>query len=159
MREKLITLKVNRKTYKLTVKSNVLLLNLLRELGYTGPKYGCGIGECGACTVLFDGKPTLACLTLAVTADNKEILTAEGLAEDDRFHLLQRSLIEHGAVQCGFCIPGVLVTAKSLLDENPHPTEEEIRDYLRGNLCRCTGYTPIIEAILNATGKKESEKL
>jgi carbon-monoxide dehydrogenase small subunit len=153
VREKQIALKINGKVYQVKVKANTLLLNLLRELGFTGPKYGCGVGECGACSVLLDGKLTLSCLTLAISCHQKEVITAEGLSEGEQLHPLAQSFIEHGAIQCGFCTPGMLVAAKSLLDQNPNPTEEEIRQYLRGNLCRCTGYTPIVEAILEQTQK------
>lgn len=128
---------------------NDLLLNVLREdLVLTGTKYGCGMGECGACTVLVDGEPVLSCLTLAVTVEGKEVTTIEGLARDGRLHPLQESFLEHGAVQCGYCTPGMILAAKALLDRNPHPTEEEVRDYLRGNLCRCTGYSAIVKAVM-----------
>lgn len=153
MREKEITLKINGKEQVFKVFSNTLLLNLLRDSGITGPKYGCGIGECGACSVLLDGKLVLACLTLAISCDRKEVLTAEGLSPDGELHPIAKSLIDHGAIQCGFCAPGMVVAAKSLFEENPHPSEEEIREYLRGNLCRCTGYTPIVEALLDLTNK------
>ncbi|MDI6869352.1 MAG: (2Fe-2S)-binding protein [Coprothermobacterota bacterium] len=156
MRDKLINLKINGKKYQITVKSNTLLLNLLRELGYTDPKYGCGIGECGACSVLLDGQLTLSCLTLAISCDNKEVITAAGLSEKDQLHPLAQSLIEHAAIQCGFCTPGMIIAGKSLLDKNPNPTEEDVRQYLRGNLCRCTGYTPIVEAVLDQVRKSKS---
>jgi aerobic-type carbon monoxide dehydrogenase small subunit (CoxS/CutS family) len=147
--KKEVVLTVNGVRRELSVAPNELLLNVLRDqLGLTGAKYGCGIGECGACTILMDGEPVLACLTLAVHADGSEILTVEGMAgPDGRLHPVQESFIEHGAVQCGFCTPGMVVLAKALLDENPHPSEGEIRDHLRGNLCRCTGYVQMIKAI------------
>lgn len=153
MREKPITLKINGKVYRVTVKANTLLLNLLRELGFTGPKYGCGVGECGACSVLLDGKLTLSCLTLAISCDQKEVTTVEGLSPGEELHPLAQSFIDHGAIQCGFCTSGMIMAGKSLLDINSNPTEEEVRQYLRGNLCRCTGYTPIVEAILEQARK------
>ena len=125
---------------------------MLREdLELTGTKYGCGIGECSACTVLMDGKPVLACLVLAAAADGSHIRTVEGLAAPDgTLDPLQEAFIEHAALQCGFCTPGMLMTAKDLLDENPHPTETDVRDHLRGNMCRCTGYAAIVRAVLAA---------
>ena len=130
------------------VQPNDLLINLLRdELYLTGTKYGCGIGECGACTVFLDDELVLACLILAVTADGKEITTIEGLAKDKELHPMQISFLKNAAVQCGFCTPGMIMTAISLMKENPDPSEEEIREYMRGNICRCTGYTQIIKAI------------
>jgi carbon-monoxide dehydrogenase small subunit len=147
--KKQITLTINGVQRELLVSPNELLLNILRDrLGLTGTKYGCGIGECGACTVLVDGEPVLACITLAICLDGSDIITVEGMAQaDGRLHPIQESFLEHGAVQCGFCTPGMVMMAKSLLDENPSPTEEQIRDHLRGNLCRCTGYTQIVKAI------------
>jgi carbon-monoxide dehydrogenase small subunit len=148
MESKWVKMKVNGKERRLYLKSNDLLLNVLRdELGLMGAKYGCGIGECGACTVLVNGRPMLSCLILAVTMEGQEITTVEGLGDYSHLHPLQQSFIDHGAIQCGFCTSGMLLTAKSLLDENPNPSEEEIRDYLRGNLCRCTGYTAIVKAV------------
>ncbi len=145
-----ITLKVNGEVHRLWVAPNELLLNVLRErLHLTGSKYGCGIGECGACTVRIDGKLALSCLVLAVAVDGSEVLTVEGLAgPDGELDPLQEAFIEHAAFQCGFCTPGMLITAKSLLEENPTPTEAEVRDYLKGNLCRCTGYAAIVRAIM-----------
>lgn len=150
--KKQITLIVNGVKRELLVAPNELLLNVLRDhLGLTGAKYGCGIGECGSCTVLLYGEPVLSCLTLAATVDGSDIVTIEGLmGSDGSLHPLQNSFLEHGAVQCGFCTPGMILTGKALLDENPQPTEEEIREYLRGNLCRCTGYTQIVQAIQDA---------
>ena len=142
-----IQLTVNGKKRELFVKPNELLLNVLRkDLHLTGTKYGCGIAECGACTVLLDGKSILACLTLAVAVDGRSIQTIEGLG-GDKLDPVQESFLEHGAVQCGFCTPGMIMTAKALLEENPQPTEDEIRNYIRGNLCRCTGYDQIVKAI------------
>ena len=153
MFEQEITFKVNNESYRLRAGLRKTLLELLREdLSLTGTKCGCGQGECGACTVLIDGKAMLSCLTLAASVDGKEITTIEGLAEDDKLlDPLQEAFIKYGAIQCGFCTPGMILAAKALLDENPHPTEEEVKDYLRGNLCRCTGYTKIVEAIVAAS--------
>jgi len=150
-----ITLKVNGETHRLWVAPNELLLNVLRDrLHLTGSKYGCGIGECGACTVMIDGRLALSCLVLAVSVDGSEVLTVEGLAgPDGKLDPLQQAFIEHGAFQCGFCTPGMLITAKSLLEENPRPTEEDVRDYLKGNLCRCTGYASIVRAVLSCAEK------
>ncbi len=147
-----ITFTVNGVTRHLHVADNDLLLNVLREdLELTGTKYGCGIGECSACTVLMDGKPVLACLVLAAAADGSHIRTIEGLAAPDgTLDPLQEAFIEHAALQCGFCTPGMLMTAKDLLQENPHPTEADVRDHLRGNMCRCTGYAAIVRAVLAA---------
>jgi len=142
-----IRFQLNGKLVEVEVEPNELLLNVLREkLGLTGTKYACGIGECGACTVLVDGEPVLSCLTLAVDVDGRDVVTIEGLAGDGELHILQKAFLEHGAVQCGYCIPGFLLTAKKLLEENPNPSEEEIRGYIRGNLCRCTGYVNIVKA-------------
>jgi len=113
----------------------------------TGAKSGCATGKCGSCTVILNGKSVKSCLTLALQANGKEILTIEGLADGNELHPLQKSFIEHGAMQCGYCTPGMIMSAKALLDENPHPTEDEIRDALVGNICRCTGYVKIVEAI------------
>ncbi len=156
MTETNVTLTVNGKRSSLRVRPNELLLNVLRDRMFlTGAKYGCGIGECGACTVLVDGRPALACLTLAVAVDGKEVVTIEGLARGDELDPLQEAFLDHGAVQCGFCTPGMIMTARSLLDENPSPSEEEIREYIRGNICRCTGYTSIVSAILSCAKEKE----
>jgi carbon-monoxide dehydrogenase small subunit len=147
--KKQIALKVNGIKREILVSPNELLLNVLRDrLGLTGTKYGCGIGECGSCTVLVDGEPVLSCLTLAISVDGSDIATIEGIAErDGKLHPIQESFLEHGAVQCGFCTPGMIIMAKNLLDENPKPMEKEIREHIRGNLCRCTGYTQIVKAI------------
>lgn len=124
------------------------LLEVLREdLGHTGTKHGCELGECGACAVLVDGKPVLSCLLLALECDEKNVLTVEGLCADGNLHPLQDAFADLGAAQCGYCTPGILVTAKALLDEHPHPTRDEIREALAGNLCRCTGYQQIFEAV------------
>ncbi len=152
MKKTEIEFTLNGKKKKVEVKPSDLLINLIREELYlTGTKYACGIGECGACTVLLDGEPVLSCLTLAITVAGKEITTIEGLAQDEELHPLQRAFLEQGAVQCGFCTPGMILTATALLKEKPQATEEEIRDYMRGNLCRCTGYVQIIKAIKSCT--------
>jgi len=156
----LINLKINGESYQLNVKPNILLLDLIKEeIGLTGTKRGCGTGECGACTVLLEGRPVNSCLILAVEANEKNVTTIEGLAKDGQLHPLQEAFIEGGAVQCGFCTPGMLLSAKALLDVNSNPKEEEIKKAIAGNLCRCTGYTKIIKAIISAVEKmKRKEK-
>jgi len=151
-----ITLTVNGVKQTLWVAPNDLLLNVLREeLELTGAKYGCGIGECSACTVQLNGKPTLSCLVLAVAADGSEVVTVEGLqAPDGTLDPLQEAFLDHAAYQCGFCTPGMLMTAKTLLAEVAQPTEDDVRDYLKGNLCRCTGYASIIRAVMSATERE-----
>ena len=152
--KQLIELKVNGESYEVAVDTHRTLLEVLREnLGLTGAKEGCDLGDCGTCTVLIDGKPVLACLTLAVDSVEKEITTIEGLASEGKLHPLQQNFVDHGAIQCGFCTPGMLLSAKAMLDENPNPTEEEIKKGISGNLCRCTGYTKILEAITATTQK------
>jgi len=139
---------INGKKRSFSVKPNDLLINIIRnDLFLTGSKYGCGIGECGACTVLINGEPVLSCLTLAATVDGKEITTIEGLAKGNELHPMQIAFLKNAAVQCGFCTPSMILTATALLKENPNPTEDEIRDYIRGNICRCTGYIQIVKAI------------
>ncbi|NOY09632.1 MAG: (2Fe-2S)-binding protein [Spirochaetes bacterium] len=143
-----ISIMVNGKNYNLQVKPNELLLNVLREnFSLSGAKYGCGIGECGACTVLLNGRAVLSCLTLAVSANGQEITTIEGLSDGNKLHPLQESFIEEGAIQCGFCTPGMILSAKALIDEKPEPLNSEIKEAIRGNVCRCTGYISIITAI------------
>jgi carbon-monoxide dehydrogenase small subunit len=139
---------------KLDVEPNELLMNCIRDrLHLTGTKYVCGIGECGACTVLLDGVPVLSCMTLALDADGKEVTTIEGVAKGNELDEVQQAFIEEGAVQCGYCIPGLIVMTKTLLAEKPKPTDNDVREYLRGNLCRCTGYANIIKAINRAAAK------
>jgi carbon-monoxide dehydrogenase small subunit len=139
---------VNGEPYELLVDTRRTLLEVLRdEMGLTGTKEGCGLGACGTCTVILDGKPVLSCLMLAVDAQGKEVLTIEGLAEGEKLHPIQQSFVEKGAIQCGYCTPGMVMSAKALLDKNPKPTYEEIKQAISGNLCRCTGYTKIVEAI------------
>jgi carbon-monoxide dehydrogenase small subunit len=146
-----IGLQVNGQHYSVQVEPDELLVDVLRErLDLIGTKKGCGTGDCGACTVLMDGCPVTSCLVLAVAAEGKSIMTVEGLADGDELHILQQSFIDHGAVQCGYCTPGLLMMAKSMLDHNPMPTEAEVRAGIAGNLCRCTGYSKIVEAILAA---------
>ena len=143
-----IKFKLNGKLIQVEAPPHWTLLRLLREkLGLTGTKEGCGIGECGACTVLMDGKPVNACLVLASKVEGRRVETVEGLGSPDALHPLQQAFIDHGAVQCGFCTPGMLMSAKALLDQHPHPTKEEVKEAVSGNLCRCTGYQQIIEAI------------
>jgi len=120
---------------------------LREDLGHTGTKHGCELGECGACAVILDGKPVLSCLVLAVECDGREVETVEGLVSDGNLHPLQEAFADLGGAQCGYCTPGILVTAKSLLDENPHPSRDQIREALSGNLCRCTGYLQIFDAV------------
>ncbi len=151
MAEQIVKFIVNCKSYEIPIEPQMTLVEVLRDkLDITGTKLSCGAGECGACTVLIDGKPVLSCLTLAITAKEKNILTIEGLAEGGNLHPIQKAFIDHGAIQCGFCTPGMILTTKALLDENPNPTQEEAKKALAGNLCRCTGYVKIIEAVLAA---------
>lgn len=151
MRKQIAKLTVNGRAYEIPIEPQMTLLEVLRdELDLTGTKYNCGVGECGGCTVLIDGKPTLSCLTLAITAKEKNILTIEGLAEGITLHPIQQAFIGCGAIQCGFCTPGMILMAKALLDENLNPAREEVKAGLGGNLCRCTGYVKIIDAVLAA---------
>jgi aerobic carbon-monoxide dehydrogenase small subunit len=148
MKARLITLNVNNEKHSVIADDRETLLYVLRKrLLLTGTKEACGTGECGACTVLLDGKPVLACLTLAVAARGKKITTIEGLAQEGKLTPLQKAFVDHGAVQCGFCSPGMILSAASLLEENPRASRAEIQKALEGNLCRCTGYNKIIEAI------------
>jgi len=143
-----ITLRVNGELERAVVPSNMTLLQLLRErLALTGTKNGCAAGECGACTVMMNGEPVNSCMVLAVECDGASIVSVEGLAHDGQLDPVQAALIEQGGVQCGFCTPGILISARALLNRNPHPNDAEIRDALVGNLCRCTGYVRIIEAV------------
>jgi carbon-monoxide dehydrogenase small subunit len=149
-----ITLTVNGAPERLDVPSNMTLLQMLREkLALTGTKNGCEAGECGACTVLVDGEPINSCMMLAVEADGREVLTVEGLSIGDQLSPLQQAFVDHNAVQCGFCTPGMLMSAHALLERNHDPAEEEIKEALVGNLCRCTGYVRIIEAVSAAAAE------
>lgn len=151
MESQLIRLRVNGEEHDVVVSPNETLVEVLRDrLELTGTKMGCGEGACGTCTVLLDGKPVRSCLTLAVEVQSKEIVTIEGLAEGAKLHPVQEAFMQHGAIQCGFCTPGMILTGKALLDENPHPTEEEVRRAISGVVCRCTGYAKIVEAIMAA---------
>ena len=152
--EHLINLKINGEPYEVRIKPNTTLLDFLRDkIGLTGTKKGCDTGQCGACTVLLDGKPINSCLVLAADANGKEILTVEGLGRDGKLHPLQETFMQEGAVQCGYCTSGMLLSAKALLDENPSPGEEEVKKAIAGNLCRCTGYVRIVKAVLVAARK------
>lgn len=151
---KTITLNVNDEVYTIKVEPRWTLLRVLRQqLGLTGTKYGCETGECGACTVIVDGEPILSCIALAVDTDGKSVTTVEGLAHDGRLHPLQESFIEHHGTACGYCTPGVLMSAKALLDRNPAPTEEEVKEAITGNLCRCGTYPRIVKSIMEASKK------
>jgi carbon-monoxide dehydrogenase small subunit len=148
MEKRLIELSVNGERHEVAVKPNDTLLEVLREkLGLVGAKEGCGVGECGACTVLRDGRPILSCITLAVDAARNHIRTIEGLSEGEDMHPLQASFVRHGAVQCGFCTSGMILTANELIDREENPSTTQIKEAIAGNLCRCTGYVKIIEAI------------
>jgi carbon-monoxide dehydrogenase small subunit len=154
-----IKFSVNGKKYELSVPPWRTLLEVIREeLGLTGTKEGCGLGECGACTVIMDGQTVNSCLVLAAEADGKQITTIEGLAKGDELHPLQQAFIDHGGFQCGFCTPGMIMSSKALLDANPKPTEEEIKKGISGNFCRCTGYTKIIESIKAAAEAMEGSQ-
>jgi aerobic carbon-monoxide dehydrogenase small subunit len=157
MMEKKIKLKVNGRDFSILVKPTDTLVDVLRaKLELTGTKKSCGLGDCGACTVLMDGKAINSCLVLAVDVQGREITTIEGLErEDGTLHPLQQAFMENGAVQCGFCTPGMILSAKALLDETPNPTEEEVRQGLSGNLCRCTGYAKIVQTVLDVSRKKD----
>ena len=153
----LVTLRVNGDDRTAVVKGNATLANVLRdELGLTGTKKGCELGDCGSCTVLLDGKPVDSCMVLAVEADGRDITTIEGVAANGTLDAIQESMVNHGAVQCGYCTPGMVLSAKALLTRNPHPTELQVREAIAGNLCRCTGYVHIVEAILAAAEGRTS---
>ncbi|NLF11455.1 MAG: (2Fe-2S)-binding protein [Anaerolineaceae bacterium] len=153
-----IEVTINGAVERVDVPSNMTLLQMLRErLAFTGTKNGCEAGECGACTVLLDGEPVNSCMMLAVEADGHEVRTVEGLSVDGEPSPLQQAFVEHNAVQCGFCTPGMLISAHALLERDPHPTEEAIKEAIVGNLCRCTGYVRIIDAIQDAAGRQGGE--
>lgn len=154
VKEALIQLDVNGKAYRVKVKSHWTLLDVLRrEIGLTGTKKACDHGNCGACTVIVDGKATYACSLLAITMEGKKIVTVEGLKEGEKLHPIQKAFSEHGGYQCGYCTPGQMMSAKALLDKNPKPTTDEVRLALSGNLCRCGAYPKIIESVLAAASK------
>jgi len=150
-----IKLTVNGEPYEASVEPWETLLEVLRDrFGLTGAKEACGRGDCGSCTVILDGKVVNSCLVLAMDARDKEVLTIEGLDKGGKLHPIQEAFIEHGAIQCGFCTPGMILSSKALLDENPSPSEEDVREAIVGNLCRCTGYNKIVQAILAVAEKK-----
>lgn len=155
--KKQIQLIINGEEYDLRVEANRLLLQALRDdIGLTGTKEGCSIGVCGACSVIIDGRVVSSCLTLAVACQGKHIETIEGLAKDGKLHPLQQAFIEYGGFQCGICTPGQIMAAKALLDENPKPTEDEVKEWMSGNLCRCTGYYKILESVMAVVNNKIS---
>ncbi len=153
--KRILKLHVNGEEVEVLSEIHKTLLEVLREdLGLTGTKRGCDLGTCGACTVLIDGKPYLSCLTLACDVQGRKIMTIEGLSSDGGLHPLQQTFVEKGAIQCGFCTPGMILTAKAFLDEHPHPSEGEVKKAISGNLCRCTGYVKIVEAIESVAKEK-----
>ena len=153
-----VSFTLNGRLHEIEVEPHELLLDVIRErLGLTGAKRSCDVQVCGACTLLVDGRPVSACTTLAFEVRGRSVLTIEGLAEDGKLHPLQEAFIEHGGFQCGFCTPGMILAAKALLDENPSPTEEELKHFMHGNICRCTGYKKIIESIMAAAKKMRPE--
>jgi aerobic carbon-monoxide dehydrogenase small subunit len=154
-----INLNVNGDTYELLIAPNQTLLEVLREkIGLMGTKRGCDLGACGACTVLVDGEAYLSCIMLAVDAVGKNITTIEGLGNEGDLHPLQQAFIDHGALQCGFCTPGIILTAKAILDEDTSPTEESLKKKLAGNLCRCTGYKKVLDAVGDVAGLSSKER-
>ena len=151
--KRILRLSVNGREYEVAVSPHRTLLKVLREeLGLSGSKDGCDLGSCGTCTVIIDGNPVLSCLTLACSCEGKEILTIEGISSEGKLHSLQENFMKYGAVQCGYCTPGMIMSAKALLDENPNPSELDARRAISGNLCRCTGYVKIVEAVLATKG-------
>jgi carbon-monoxide dehydrogenase small subunit len=146
-----LTITVNHVTYTINIEPNLTLVEVLRDtLGLVGTKKSCNEGECGACTVLMEGKPVASCLVLAMDAQDKHITTIEGLAEGEKLHPLQEAFVKHGGIQCGFCTPGMIMSAKALLDEEPDPTPLQVRTAISGNLCRCTGYQQIVDSVMAA---------
>ena len=153
-----VSFTLNGRLHEIDVEPHELLLDVIREqLGLTGVKRSCDVQVCGACTLLVDGRPVSACTTLAFEVRGRSVLTIEGLAQDGKLHPLQQAFIEHGGFQCGFCTPGMILAAKALLDENPNPSEEELKHFMHGNICRCTGYKKIIESIMAAAKELRSE--
>ncbi|MGH7774181.1 MAG: (2Fe-2S)-binding protein [Candidatus Binatia bacterium] len=150
-----IVLNVNDEDYPIEIEPNRLLLHALRDdIGLTGTKEGCSIGVCGACSVIVDRRLVSSCLTLAIACQGKEITTIEGLAKDGKLHPMQQAFLEHGGFQCGICTPGQIMAAKALLDSNPNPSEEEVKEWMSGNLCRCTGYYKILESVMAVVNNK-----
>ena len=157
--KRVLSFTLNGDPIEVVCKDNMTLLDLLRDkLGLTGTKKGCEQGECGACTVMLDGKPVNSCCTLAVECEGRDVVTVEGIAKNGQLHPIQKQFIEKWALQCGYCTPGMIMSAKALLDVNPHPTELEIREAIEGNLCRCTGYAKIMEAIQAAAAEMNWEE-
>jgi aerobic carbon-monoxide dehydrogenase small subunit len=155
-----IILTVNGEYEQVDIPANMTLLQMLREkLSLTGTKNGCSAGECGACTVLLNGEPVNSCMVLAVECDGASVVTVEGLAKDGILDPIQEAIIDHGGVQCGFCTPGILISARGLLNRNPNPSEDEIREALVGNLCRCTGYLRIIDAVQEAASRERASRI
>jgi len=153
--KKVLALKVNGDTHEVLISPNMTLLEVLRDkLGLMGTKRGCDLGACGACTVLVDGEAYLSCIMLAMDAAGREVTTIEGLSGNGQLHPIQKSFVDVGGLQCGFCTPGIVMTAKAILDEEPKPTEESIKKKMAGNLCRCTGYKKVVEAVMDAAGVK-----
>jgi carbon-monoxide dehydrogenase small subunit len=157
--KKLIQLEVNGQKHELAVEAHHTLAQVLRQqLRLTGTKIGCGEGDCGACTVLLDEKPVNSCLLLAVQANGHQITTIEGIAKGESLHPLQKAFVDHGAIQCGFCTPGMILSSKALLDSCPNPSEKQVRHSISGNLCRCTGYQKIVEAVIDASQTKRAKE-
>lgn len=157
--KKVLTLQVNGDAYEVLISPNQTLLEVLRDkLGLMGTKRGCDLGACGACTVLVDGEAYLSCVMLALDAEGKEIVTIEGLSQGGELHPVQKSFVEVGGLQCGFCTPGIVMTAKAILDEEPNPTEESVKKKMAGNLCRCTGYKKVVEAVMNVADAQRGAK-
>lgn len=153
-----VTTKINGEDAEFLCEPQQTMLDVLRdEMGLTGSKEGCGSGDCGACSIIVDGKLVCSCLMFGAEAEGADVTTIEGMADGETLHPLQQKFLEHAALQCGFCTPGVLVASKALLDQNPNPTEEETRYWLAGNLCRCTGYDKIIEAVMDAAAEMRGE--
>ena len=159
MPKKIIALKVNGTFYELAIEPQITLIEMLREhLGLTGSKFSCGVGECGSCTVLVDERPVLSCCTLAIAVRDKSIITIEGLSKPSNMDSLQKAFVEKGAIQCGFCTPGMVITAKAFLNKNQAPTRIEIKKALAGNLCRCSGYIKIVDAVSSASQFEEEKR-
>ena len=148
-----IQLTINGIAAEVDIAPDEKLLDLLRREGYFGVKFGCGRGECGVCTVILDGRAIQSCIAFAAQAHGKSVTTVEGIGQPGKLHPIQEAILDHGAAQCGYCTPGIICSAKALLDENPKPSEEQVREALKGNLCRCTGYQKYVEAVLNAAEK------